>query len=309
MFMAPTPEPASVRFKNCPLVEIVHLHDCLRNTMRNIRSDITRIQLGMIESDASLQAKNHIMAMEQCSIASLAKFQLCMSVFEIHSKAEDKHIFPRLQKKLGEQGALRAMMANMKVEADERVASSYCGGLHEDHANEEKMLKKTFAMLKQMRKIVKDGKHGYEALKIMWTELAEQTAASEMGVSEHLLQEETICMPVIMEVLSISEMTSLVGDIMGERNKEQVQNILTLAVNALPPDEKDEMLLQLNKAMRGTFFERWALPQFGAGGALVHKTYEGEASERYGEASVKSSPPERRKSSLLMTTTGTSQGK
>ena len=78
-------------------------------------------------------------------------------------------------------------------------------------------------------------------------------------------------------------------------------------MNTLPSDEKDEMLVYMNKATQGTFFERWALPQFRAGEALLQRTYEDTATlgTEYGEGKLgenmkEISPPEGRKSSPLL---------
>jgi hypothetical protein len=98
-----------------------------------------------------------------------------------------------------------------------RPPTSYCGGLYEDHANKERVLNDTFAKLKDMQQVLKEGTYHFEELKGLFAELAELTAASERGVSDHLMQEETVCMPVIQECLSITEMTFLVGVIMEDR--------------------------------------------------------------------------------------------
>ena len=87
--------------------------------------------------------------------------------------------------------------------------------------------------------------------------LVHKTIQMTSHLNTHLLKEETECMPLISQTLTQAEMTELVGDIMGTRSSSQMREIMTLAVNELPRDEQEAMVSHMNKAMEGTFFEKW----------------------------------------------------
>ena len=111
---------ASSRFIDCPLVEIIHLHDCLRNALANLLVDVNVIAdtccsgsgsgngaLGKIsegsrkDCDAS-DVEKEIKRMREVEKKVSARFRVIWSVFQAHSKAEDDYIWPRLQEKLGD---------------------------------------------------------------------------------------------------------------------------------------------------------------------------------------------------------------
>ena len=73
----------------------------------------------------------------------------------------------------------------------------------------------------------------------------------------HLEKEETQCMPLVVKHLTKSEITDLVGQIMGKRSSDTIAQILTMAVQNLNEADRNEMVKYMKQAMVGTFFERW----------------------------------------------------
>jgi len=74
---------------------------------------------------------------------------------------------------------------------------------------------------------------------------------------EHLEKEETECLPIVKQLLSHAEITTLVGQIMGKRSAEMMTKILNLALCSLPAEERAEMVSHMKKATTGTYFEKW----------------------------------------------------
>ena len=73
----------------------------------------------------------------------------------------------------------------------------------------------------------------------------------------HLEKEESHCMPLVETHFSTDEINDLVGNIMGKRSSDIMSQILGLAVNTLPEQDRKEMIFYMKQAMIGTFFERW----------------------------------------------------
>ena len=76
-------------------------------------------------------------------------------------------------------------------------------------------------------------------LPVLVENLVHKTIQMTSHLNTHLLKEETECMPLISQTLTQSEMTELVGDIMGTRSSAQMKEIMTLAVNELRKDEQE----------------------------------------------------------------------
>ena len=88
-------------------------------------------------------------------------------------------------------------------------------------------------------------------------QLKDQTDTLTQHLLQHLAKEETQCLPMVQRHLSNDEISTLVGNIMGQRSAEIMSKILNLAVCSLPEDERDDMVNHMKKAMTGTFFEKW----------------------------------------------------
>ena len=143
----------------------------------------------------------------------------------------------------------------------------------EDHADEEKMFNSINEMLSKLREeltkrrntLQKDGKkNGVEtdsannaSLRKAAELLLEGTGNLMHHLIAHLDKEETHCMPLVAQYLTKTEINDLVGKIMGKRSSELMSQILTMAVQNLNDQDRDDMVKYMKQAMVGTFFERW----------------------------------------------------
>jgi uncharacterized FlaG/YvyC family protein len=98
---------------DCALVEIIHLHDCLRGALAALETDLTELSQIVLRPNSNyepgsnipekieeqqLQQQHHKMLSELESKAT-ARFQVIWSVFRAHSAAEDEFIWPALRLK------------------------------------------------------------------------------------------------------------------------------------------------------------------------------------------------------------------
>jgi len=269
-------------FSDCALVEIIHLHDCLRGALNQISDDVDRLvanashiqdpiisNLSSTVRDspralASSKFDEEMCADLSCSIAS--RFHLIWSVFQAHSGAEDEFIWPELKRKMGEKS--KKVLEQTEYE--------------DDHEQEKKMfleINKTLTRLKgafRMYEVSKGsalnstasvssalkagGPKGPDILLIIRRViflLKEETNSLAVHLEEHLGKEETECLPMVKSVLSNDEIASLVGNIMGQRSAETMAKILNLAVSSLPVEERKDMVSHMKVAMKDTFFEHW----------------------------------------------------
>jgi len=120
------------------LVEIIHLHDCLRGALKALQHDVS--QLSQL-----LQKGNYDSNVSDLERQVAGRFKVIWSVFRAHSTAEDEFIWPALQSKTGrhlgspksnpaapEQASNNHTEKPSVVEQDE---------YEEDHADEERMFK------------------------------------------------------------------------------------------------------------------------------------------------------------------------
>lgn len=161
-------------FGDCALVEIIHLHDCLRNALYQIQTDVNSLvsaaavidaEEDQVSSDAKkVQNENEMNDMknecktEACkydkkfdiklaselsnSVAS--RFHLIWSVFQAHSGAEDEFIWPALKMKIeskkSSSAATKASISNesnTKVLKNASTAKCGCESFLEQEAYEE----------------------------------------------------------------------------------------------------------------------------------------------------------------------------
>mmetsp|Transcript_23309 Transcript_23309/g.35726 ORF Transcript_23309/g.35726 Transcript_23309/m.35726 type:complete len:858 (+) Transcript_23309:234-2807(+) len=147
----------------------------------------------------------------------------------------------------------------------------------EDHADEERMFNSINEMLSTLREelskrrnvLQKDGKKHSAALDVETDTannvslqktaelLLEGTGNLMRHLIAHLDKEETHCMPLVAQYLTKTEINDLVGKIMGKRSSELMSQILTMAVQNLNDQDRDDMVKYMKQAMVGTFFERW----------------------------------------------------
>ena len=82
-------------FGDCALVEIIHLHDCLRGALTALEKDVGELS-GMILEGKQGQDTHQLSELER---RVAGRFKVIWSVFRAHSSAEDEFIWPTLQSK------------------------------------------------------------------------------------------------------------------------------------------------------------------------------------------------------------------
>lgn len=195
-------------FKDCALVEIIHLHDCLRGALRALEKDVTELaRTAAIGADDL--ARDQLSLLER-KVAS--RFKVIWSVFRAHSAAEDEFIWPALKKKInlpslsstkgvsvgsssdtrlsGNDGADVAIAGEAAAEPakDAGVGEGDGNSDHleiepqeyvEDHADEEKM----FLMMDELLSKLRAGLALYKSLPSMKTQEIAAALANEAVTS------------------------------------------------------------------------------------------------------------------------------
>ena len=82
-------------FGDCALVEIIHLHDCLRGALRELQKDVTALSQSILQQNGN---DNSVANLER---RVAGRFKVIWSVFRAHSAAEDEFIWPALRSKTG----------------------------------------------------------------------------------------------------------------------------------------------------------------------------------------------------------------
>ena len=251
-------------FAHCALVEIIHLHDCLRGALNQLKDDVhelvkvsaclpddatptCRVDAGSVTDENSSSSESNstsstekifkIKEAQDSSNLIASRFHLIWSVFQAHSNAEDEIIWP----------ALKAKVADMNKDVKNCGCASVLGQeeYEEDHATEEHMFKQIDVTIRRLNVSFRFY-HASEndktvALGIMKKPilmLKDQVDQLISHLVKHLLKEETQCLPMVQKHLSKEEIADLVGKIMGKRSAEVMTKILNLAVHSLPDEER-----------------------------------------------------------------------
>ena len=246
-------------FGDCALVEIIHLHDCLRGALKALESDV--VQLSQSLQGGSRQASNDL----ERRVAG--RFKVIWSVFRAHSAAEDEFIWPALKTKTGRH--LGSPKYNPAQDNDskhnEAVVTAAKPSVieqeeyEEDHADEERMFKSMDELLGKFRDGLLNAtpKPGDGSIHDMAQGIQRMTSCLMQHLMAHLEKEEKQCMPLVVKHLNKEEINDLVGQIMGKRSSETIANIMSMAIENLEETEHEEMVRYMKQAMVGTFFEKW----------------------------------------------------
>ena len=121
---------AAKTYADCPLVEIVHLHDCIRGELVRLQDGITRLRIDTSEATRSGGAYG---VDQEVQIRS--QVQMLYAVFQAHSTAEDEIIWPALKAKqfaggqdgtfVGKEGELVRELDYVEDHEDEERVSHY----------------------------------------------------------------------------------------------------------------------------------------------------------------------------------------
>ena len=271
-------------FGDCALVEIIHLHDCLRGAIKALQHDVNQLSHTASASD---QAPD-VSELAELERRVAGRFKVIWSVFRAHSAAEDEFIWPALKQKINLQAPQDPVVQHdasvgHAVAAPHEAAVFPQGHVHaiedshssadenhqhiepeeyeEDHVNEEKMFGRMDCLLTDIRGVLLGRSAtttlNTDPLKRMTDELRKLVESLSKHLFLHLEKEEDQCMPLVAKHLSKDEINELVGKIMGKRSSDTMCKILTMAIQTLPASEREDMVYHMKQAMVGTFFERW----------------------------------------------------
>jgi len=224
-------------FRDCALIEIIHLHDCLRGAVKALEQDVqalTESLIGYSGTDIATDA-----AVADLEGRVFGRFKVIWSVFRAHSSAEDEFIWPALRRKTQQVQvqangvAVAAPLSNKIPLDDEEVApvprirsnSHNCNNLvqeeyEEDHADEERMFSEMDSLLTLLKERLNQTRTTPAAASRPSTlahRIMEQTQKLSNHLLRHLEKEELHCMPLVLQHLSKPEIHELVGEIMGVR--------------------------------------------------------------------------------------------
>ena len=247
-------------FGDCALIEIIHLHDCLRGALKALDQDVKELA-------RSRHGVSDIDGMSDLERRVTGRFKVIWSVFRAHSSAEDEFIWPALQSKT--QGRINGSHKYKSGEAWDPSSATESKMIEkeeyeEDHADEERMFSEMDRLLSEFREhLIEEGQKGelsaVTAMDGMKRAISDHTEALSQHLMVHLEKEETECMPLVKKHLSKSEIRDLVGQIMGKRSANTIAQIMTMAVQSLEEADRLEMVKYMKQAMSGTFFDRWLL--------------------------------------------------
>jgi hypothetical protein len=283
-------------FGDCALVEIIHLHDCLRGALKALENDVEILSQTFFEGGR----KSEVFVLER-RVAGRVK--VIWSVFRAHSSAEDEFIWPTLQSKT--QGMVKGSPKTSKSKpelsptsfsltatATASTTSATATALplqtttatppsiarsdsedqdinieqeeyEEDHADEERMFSRMDNLLTKLRSSLVQQQQQQQQQEddssVDDTMHAIHSLSKTLSthLMAHLEKEEIQCLPLVVKHLSKSEIHDLVGKIMGKRSSDMIAQIMTMAVQNLNEADREEMVKYMKQAMAGTFFDRW----------------------------------------------------
>lgn len=259
---------------NTALVEIIHLHDCLRGAITALELDVQQLCMLSSRSSVSGNEEPEISKLQQelsdVEKRLVGRFKVIWSVFRAHSAAEDEFIWPTLKAKIID--SKMSSTPNCCTNTSACTISSHKSQsiivqkeYEEDHADEEKMFSKMDEMLSKIRsELLRNTNNKQNLFTRVNVDVCEMASDLKNMVSHlsnhlfrHLEKEEVQCLPLVAEHMTKDEINELVGKIMGRRSSDMMCTILTMAVQTLPMSEREEMIENMKQAMVGTFFERW----------------------------------------------------
>ena len=266
-------------FGDCALIEIIHLHDCLRGALLALENDVNELagviianennKIDICSSNVALEnSTEHQSKLADLERRVASRFKVIWSVFKSHSQAEDEFIWPAL--KVKSQGEIVSSPKNspkylpnqdsklqpMNLSSDINLEQEE---YEEDHADEERMFSEMDKHLVKLREVLLSDVSNEKRPVVhdLVQFLRDHTRQLSQHLMAHLDKEETQCMPLVIKHLSKSEIHELVGQIMGKRSADTIAQIMTMAVQNLNDSDREEMVRYMKQSMAGTFFDRW----------------------------------------------------
>ena len=229
-------------FEDCALIEMIHLHDCLRGAFKTLEKDAQELAHLRRQERSSEDDQQNLL----CDIEGrlTGRFKVIWSVFRAHSAAEDEFIWPALQSKtpgrlIKEEYKADHVDAESRFSSIDQLLTEYRECLGRNRPSEKQAVEGNLDRLSQV--------------------ICQHTRALSRHMMMHLEKEETDCLPLVRKHLSISEIRELVGRIMGKRSADTIAQIMTMAVQTLHETDRLAMVNYMKQAMSGTFFDRWLL--------------------------------------------------
>lgn len=301
-------------FGDCALIEIIHLHDCLRGALESLAGDVDKMTMASVDivqtqqeqgNNSWRKPQEYLKLVSNLERQVAGRFQVIWSVFRAHSSAEDEFIWPALRLKMRSKEKASSEQTDKNNDDNKKKGNSQSEGDHgaeaapksgngvtileenddpaapdtieqeeyeEDHADEERMFSEMNTLLNKLRQTLIlqgqehqtvagdiDDRKNSQSVRVneLSTNISDCTRSLSQHLLTHLLKEETECMPLVVKHLSKSEIQDLVGKIMGKRSADTIKNIMSMAVDNLDKQEREEMVQIMKESMAGTFFDRW----------------------------------------------------
>jgi len=221
------------RFAECALIEIIHLHDCLRGALWKIQKDVqTLVQsssyIGLpssslpssssssssssllpSSSDATSASNTSTSGTFEIPVAAdlsnsvASRFHLIWSVFQAHSGAEDEFIWPALKMKIESKKINKETSTSSSSSTTTTVPVAKCGcessleqeEYEEDHALEETMFKQILTTLRRL-----NGSFRYYHANVNKQQQNSNTTSSNSNNSSNELSYLTIIKNVVLQL-------------------------------------------------------------------------------------------------------------
>lgn len=184
-------------FGDCALVEIIHLHECLRGALKALQSDVTALSHCILQDEA----KQKVADLER---RVAGRFKVIWSVFRAHSAAEDEFIWPALRSKTMSVVEPHTIPPEVEVYPQEDGSVDQ-EEYEEDHADEERMFRRMDELLSQLHNglLLNQDSSVQEMVKAI-NDLA---LSLSKHLYAHLEKEEMQCMPLVVRHLTKAEIT------------------------------------------------------------------------------------------------------
>ena len=237
------------KLKESALVEIIHLHECLRGALKALVEDVDQLQT---LTDASEFCQEKVKTF-QTKVSN--RFETIWSVFRAHSSAEDEYIWPTLRSKTVAAATDEKVCTTVPLCSERLDQEKY----EVDHAVEDEMFTKIANRLSAMQRALESPELVLNRLELSSTakDINRWTRTLRKHLEMHWQLEEEQCLPLVMKYLSRTEINDLVGKVMGKRSSATLDNIMTMAMQNLKEVDRMEMITCLREALSETFFDSW----------------------------------------------------
>ncbi|KAK3247543.1 hypothetical protein CYMTET_42962 [Cymbomonas tetramitiformis] len=230
-----------------PIDHIFQFHRALRRDMASIVRESRRLQEAHQREAAGGTEEKVEQRLSEEVAAFRGRFQFLMGIYQTHSVAEDRIVFPALE----------------AVEALHNVSHSYTL----DHAQESEL----FADLSQLLTLMTTAEVQVDAVERgrQFARLQGMCTALHSCLTKHLDCEDSELWPLFTSHFSIAAQQQIVGRIVGHSSAELLQAMLPWVTSALSPAEQGHMILSISNASSKTYFNSWLRAWWQGDGSLA----------------------------------------